>query len=57
MEKTSKIEFAKLLGFAAVSERISGIVDFSDETISARLGAKVGDEAAGPDRRIEADSK
>ena len=37
-----KIDYAKLLGFAAVSDQLSEGVDFQDETISARLGAKVG---------------
>jgi hypothetical protein len=30
------------LGFAAVGGQLAGDVDFSDETIGARLGAKVG---------------
>jgi hypothetical protein len=37
-----KIDYAKLLGFAAVSDQLSEGVDFQDETISAKLGAKVG---------------
>ena len=41
--RTNKIDFAKLLGFDAVSDQISGVVDFQDETIGAKLGAKVGD--------------
>ena len=57
MEKTGKIEFAKLLGFGAVSDQISGSVDFQDETIGARLGAKVGDESPKPSRRAETDTK
>jgi hypothetical protein len=42
--KTDKIDYAKLLGFEAVAKQISGGVDFQDETISAKLGAKVGAE-------------
>ena len=42
MRKSEKINFAKLLGFDAVSEELSGRVDFQDETIAAKLGAKVG---------------
>ena len=42
MQKTT-IDFTKLLGFDAVSAEIKGAVDFQDETIGARLGAKVGD--------------
>ena len=48
MQKTDKIDYAKLLGFAAASDQISGSVDFSDETIGARLGAKVGTDEAEP---------
>jgi hypothetical protein len=39
-----KIDYAKLLGFNAVSEQLSDGVDFQDETIAAKLGAKVGAE-------------
>jgi hypothetical protein len=42
MKEADKIDFAKLLGFDAVSDQISGSVDFQDETIGAKLGAKVG---------------
>ena len=45
MKNAAKIDFAKLLGFDAVSDQISGSVDFQDETIGAKLGAKVGQEA------------
>ncbi len=38
----TKIDYAKLLGFATVSGELSEAVDFQDETISAKLGAKVG---------------
>lgn len=48
MQKQSKIEFGKLLGFDSVSDRISGDVDFQDDTLGARLGAKVGLEPAEP---------
>ena len=57
MEKSGEIEFAKLLGFDTVRDQISGSVDFSDETIGARLGAKVGDEPPKPSRRAETDTK
>ncbi len=40
-----KIDYAKLLGFATVSEQISEGVDFQDETLADKLGAKVGTEA------------
>jgi hypothetical protein len=44
MQKPGRIDYAKLPGFASVSERISGSVDFQDETIGAKIGAKVGFE-------------
>jgi hypothetical protein len=40
-----KIDYAKLLGFAAVSEEFTDGVDFQNDTVSATLGAKVGTEA------------
>jgi hypothetical protein len=46
MKTIDKIDYAKLLGFDAVSDQIAGSVDFQDETISAKLGAKVGAEDA-----------
>ena len=37
-----KIDYSKLLGFATVSDRPSIKIDFRDDTIGAKLGAKVG---------------
>jgi hypothetical protein len=37
-----KIDFTRLLGLAAVSDELSEDVDFQDEIIGAKLGAKVG---------------
>jgi hypothetical protein len=45
MKRHDDIDFSKLLGFDAVNDQISGSVDFQDETIGAKLGAKVGIEA------------
>jgi hypothetical protein len=42
MQKTEKIDFAKLLGFETVSDRLSGTFDFRDQTFGDKLGAKVG---------------
>jgi hypothetical protein len=42
MKRHDDIDFSKLLGFDAVSDQISGSVDFQDEPIGAKLGAKVG---------------
>jgi hypothetical protein len=39
-----KINFSKLLGFASVSGELSDGVDFQENTIGAKLGAKVGAE-------------
>jgi hypothetical protein len=43
MSKANKIDFAKLLGFETVTCELSETVDFRDETLGAKLGAKVGD--------------
>jgi hypothetical protein len=43
-EPAGKIDFAKLLGFEGVSEQLSSGVDFQNETMDARLGARVGAE-------------
>jgi len=39
-----KIDFTKLLGFAAVSDELSDGIDFQDDAFEAKLGAKVGAE-------------
>jgi hypothetical protein len=44
MQKPEKIDFAKLLGFDTVAEQLSEGADFQDETLGAKLGAKVGDK-------------
>jgi hypothetical protein len=50
-----KIDFTKLLGFDAVSDDLSQGVDFQDETIGAKLGAKVGgvEPVPGPAKVVE----
>jgi hypothetical protein len=48
MDEPGKVDFSKLLGFGHLGEVRSGEVDFSDETFSARLGAKVGVEVTAP---------
>ena len=40
-----KVEFHRLLGFAAVSAELGENIDFQAEVIEAKLGAKVGVEA------------
>ena len=50
------IDFTKLLGFKTVSEQISKGLDLQDETVAAKLGAKVGgdiDPAAAPVRMAD----
>jgi hypothetical protein len=42
MRESKKIDFTKLLGFETISEQASKGLDFQDETISAKLGAKIG---------------
>jgi len=50
MQKPEKIDFAQLLGFETVT--CEPTADFQDETLSAKLGAKVGSiiEATEPGR-------
>ncbi len=56
MRKTRAIEFARLLGFASISDQLSGSVDFRDEKLGAKLGAKVGDKSwAARDLSCESD--
>ena len=45
MEGSRRIDLSKLLGFEAISDEISGNVDFKDAALDAQLGAKVGTEA------------
>jgi hypothetical protein len=47
MKKASEINYAKLLGFESVGDLISGDIDFQDEAVAAKLGAKVGTDPAG----------
>jgi hypothetical protein len=47
MRESKSIDFAKLLGFETVCDHLSGGVDFQDDTISAKLGAKVGEGEQG----------
>jgi hypothetical protein len=41
---TAKIDYSKLLGFESIGDLISGGVDFQDEALAAKLGAKVGND-------------
>ena len=45
------IDYAQLLGFELVSDRVVEGVDFRDETVGAKLGAKVGSSSLLPRRR------
>ena len=51
--KADTIDFAKLLGFDTVVRDLSEDLDFQNETLGAKLGAKVGDviEAVAPEGR------
>jgi hypothetical protein len=48
MNESARIDFSKLLGFELLSDEISAEFDFQDQTVSARLGAKVGIEVTTP---------
>jgi hypothetical protein len=55
MGEINTLDFAKLLGFATVSEQIAEGVDFQDDTLGDKLGAKVGVEAVESDARLKRD--
>jgi hypothetical protein len=40
--KLHTLDFTRLLGFSSVADRLSNGVDFQDETLGAKLGAKIG---------------
>lgn len=42
----NEIDYSKLLGFGYVSDQLAKGVDFRDETVAAKIGAKVGIEMA-----------
>ena len=44
MTKARDIDFARLLGFETLGDRISDGIDFREESIANKLGAKVGTE-------------
>ena len=44
MQKPDIVNFDKLLGFKLVSRELLPELDFQDETLGAKLGAKVGTE-------------
>ena len=48
MKKTSEINYSKLLGFEGIGDLISGDIDFKDEAVAAKLGAKVGADPDNP---------
>jgi hypothetical protein len=48
MKKASEINYAKLLGFESIGDLISGDIDFKDEAVAAKLGAKIGIDVQTP---------
>ena len=50
MAEHDDIDFSKLMGFETVRKLISGVVDFRDDVLGAKLGAKVGDNETSPSR-------
>lgn len=48
MRENRNIDFARLLGFETIGDLASDAIDFQDEVIGAKLGAKVGFEQNGP---------
>jgi hypothetical protein len=52
MQKPDRIDFEKLLGFELVTIELLKALDFQDETIADKLGAKVGAEVGDePERK------
>src|SRR6476646_2258840 len=50
----SNIDYGKLLGFQTVSDHLTGTIDFKDETLGTKLGAKVGGPEPGvPSKPID----
>ena len=45
MKAQHAIDYAKLLGFAMVSDLVGHEIDLQDETVGDKLGAKIGGEA------------
>ena len=50
MKPRHDIDFSKLLGFALIADQVFTAIDLRDNTIGARLGAKVGVKVEVPDR-------
>lgn len=48
MKDFDTLDFSRLLGFDAVSDKLADGVDFHDETVRAKIGAKVGPEPVNP---------
>ena len=48
--KATNLDYTKLLGFEGVSDLIADTLDFQDDTLGAKLGAKVGKEENSPSR-------
>jgi len=47
MQKSIKLDHSKLLGFDTVSHELADGVDFQNENVGAKIGAKVGDKGPG----------
>lgn len=41
---SDKIDFSKLLGFGLVTDELAEGLDFQNDTLGSRIGAKVGDK-------------
>jgi hypothetical protein len=48
MSKTGTLDFARLLGFEAVRAEMERPLDFQDETLGDKLGAKMGLDGTEP---------
>jgi hypothetical protein len=48
--QSTHLDYTKLLGFQVVSDTIADTLDFRDDALGAKLGAKVGKEEASPSK-------
>ena len=55
MSEIKNLDFTKLLGFETVSDQIAENIDFQDEALGSKLGAKVGEAEPDSDIRLKRD--
>jgi hypothetical protein len=53
MAKIGSIDLTQLLGFTIVADELPDGLDFQNQTVGARLGARVGFEPTGKPKQVE----